>query len=260
MYKDCAVWCFQMRAAWCMNAPTMATTFTLNPKIDAMALAAEFAACRRVRITDFLSGEGPRQLHEALTKRSDWRHVINSADRVVELDRVTRKTLTPEQARQLDETVYAGARSGFQYRYETIRTADDAASRVASDDPIAAFAHFLSQGQARDLLRQITAEPAIDFADAQATAYAPGDFLTGHDDRVEGKGRLAAYVFGLNPIWRIEWGGLLLVHRSDTSVEGVAPAFNTLDLFRVGQMHSVSEVTRSAAWRRYSVTGWLRKR
>jgi Rps23 Pro-64 3,4-dihydroxylase Tpa1-like proline 4-hydroxylase len=38
------------------------------------------------------------------------------------------------------------------------------------------------------------------------------------------------------------------------------PRFNTLTLFAVPQLHSVSMVTKSAAFRRYSITGWLRSR
>jgi Rps23 Pro-64 3,4-dihydroxylase Tpa1-like proline 4-hydroxylase len=60
-------------------------------------------------------------------------------------------------------------------------------------------------------------------------------------------------------MWRLEWGGLLLFHGSDGNVErGLVPAFNSLNLFAVPRMHSVSEVTRAAAYRRYSITGWLR--
>ncbi len=111
----------------------------------------------------------------------------------------------------------------------------------------------------RDVLRIITGEPAIRFADLQATAYSPGDFLTGHDDRFAGKNRLAAYVLGLTPVWRIEWGGLLVMHGEDPSASrAYPPLMNILTLFDVPQMHSVSEVSRAAAYRRYSVTGWLR--
>ena len=106
----------------------------------------------------------------------------------------------------------------------------------------------------------MTGADTIDFADAQATAFAPGDLLTGHDDVVDGRKRHAAYVFGLNPTWRAEWGGLLLFHRENGRVDGYTPSFNTLDIFRVGQMHSVSEVSRATPFRRYSVTGWLRSR
>ena len=101
----------------------------------------------------------------------------------------------------------------------------------------------------------MTGAADIAFADAQATAYAPGDFLTAHDDNVAGKARRAAYVLGLTPGWRTDWGGLLLFHRDSTAW---VPRFNTLNLFGVPQPHSVSQVASFAGNRRYAVTGWLR--
>jgi len=199
-------------------------------------------------------------LHANLRARDDWRQVVNSGDKVFDLDRATRAKMTPAQIAALDASVHAGAREGFQYRFESIRVPDDAAARADSDDVLAALATFLSGDEARDLLRTVTGHADIAFADAQATAFSPGDFLTGHDDEVAGKGRRAAYVLGLNPRWRIEWGGLLLFHTSADRVgEGWSPGFNTLALFAVPQAHSVSLVTPSAAYRRYSVTGWLRR-
>lgn len=236
----------------------MTMTFSLAPDLDTTALAARFAEQGRVRIHGFLASSCAETLRQELRTREDWKQVINSGEKLIELDRPTRASLSAEQAAQLDTAIYAGARKGFQYRYESLRVPDADQDRAASDDPLAAFARWMSQGPARDMLRAVTAGDAVDFVDAQGTAYAPGDFLTGHDDAFPGKNRHAAYVLGLNPVWRLEWGGLLLVHKGEDAVEGVVPAFNTLDLFRVGQMHSVSEVTRAAAYRRYSVTGWLR--
>lgn len=108
------------------------------------------------------------------------------------------------------------------------------------------------------LLRSVTCAGEIDFADAQATAYGPGHFLTAHDDLVAGKNRHAAYVFGLTPRWSIDWGGLLLVHEGGKEAAAIVPGFNMLSLFKVPQPHSVSMVAPFAANRRYSVTGWLR--
>jgi SM-20-related protein len=226
---------------------------------DSAALARAFAAEGLVQISGFLAGDAAERLHLLLRERRDWRQVVASESGAVELDRQARAAMAPEQRQALDEAVYARARTGFQYRYETVRVPDEAEARAASNDPLAALAAWLSQGEARDFLRAVTGGRDIAFADAQATAYSPGDFLTGHDDKIEGKGRRAAYVLGLTPQWRIEWGGLLLFHGADGNVaRGLTPGFNSLNLFAVPAMHSVSEVTRAAAYRRYAVTGWLR--
>lgn len=212
-----------------------------------------------VRIPAFLAGERATELHRQLRDRGDWLQIFNSGDKLFELDRVARSSLDEVRQAALDQAIYAGAKEGFQYRYETIRVPDEEAERKRSSDPLAHLALELSSGAMRALFRDITGEPEISFADAQATAFSPGDFLTGHDDRFAGKNRRAAYVLSLTPVWRIEWGGLLIVHGEDgEAARAYPPMMNLLTLFRVPLMHSVSEVTRAAAYRRYSVTGWLR--
>jgi SM-20-related protein len=233
---------------------------SLNPAIDATALAAQYAADGRVQIRELLAPAGAQALYELLRSRDDWVQVVNSGEKLFELTRTARAAMTADQRAQLDTAVHAGARSGFQFRYETIRVPDDAAARLASPDPLASLATWLSSDPVIALLRTVTGVSAIDFADAQATAFAPGDLLTGHDDAVAGKRRHAAYVLGLTPQWRAEWGGLLLFHDDRVIHGGYVPDFNTLNLFRVPSRHSVTEVTRAAAHRRYSVTGWLRSR
>lgn len=213
-----------------------------------------------VRIPGVLANDHADQLYGELRERQDWVQVMNSGEgKLFELSRQVRQQLPDQKRSELDEAVYAGARSGFQYRYETIRVPDSKKERESGADSLFALAQSLSTGASLDVLRRITGAPEINYADAQGTAYSPGDFLTGHDDSFEGKNRRAAYVLSLTPVWRLEWGGLLVMHgEGDEPARSYMPGMNLLTLFRVGQMHSVSEVTRAAAYRRYSVTGWLR--
>ncbi len=237
--------------------------FRLNPNIDVAEMRERFARDQRVRIQPFLDVDTAAALHGHLRTHGGWKQVVNSGDKVFEIDRATRAAMSADQVAALDEAVRHGARTGFQYRYETLRLTDGniKSAGAASDgaiSPIAGFTQWMSTDPVRSLVRTVTGCSDIAFADGQATAYAPGDFLTGHDDEVTGKRRRAAYVLGLTPTWRVEWGGLLLFHRQDGGVEGAAPGFNSIDLFAVPQLHSVSQVTPSAAYRRYAITGWMR--
>jgi SM-20-related protein len=236
----------------------MLPRLVLNPSLDVAALASRFASAGRVQVAEFLAPEIVMAWHEHLVARDDWLRVINAGDTVYELGRVAQAALTPEASARLEAGVYAGAREGFQYRFCSIRVPDAPERRATSTDPLAAFATFMSEEPVRTVLRRITGAGAIRFADAQATAYHSGDFLTAHDDAVAGKDRHAAYVFGLTPVWRPEWGGLLLFHDNLRVHDDFVPALNTLNLFRVPQSHSVSEVTRAAPSPRYAITGWLR--
>ncbi|KLE34816.1 hypothetical protein AAW00_07120 [Aurantiacibacter luteus] len=238
--------------------------FALAPRPDLDRLAEQFAYDGFVSVPDLLEEECARRLHALLRSRQDWRQSIANGDRIVEFDRPTRAAMPAETAAQLDQAVYAGARAGFQFRYETIRVPDADAEREASADPLAAFARWWSAPEQRAFLARLTGISGFDFADAQATAYAPGDFLTAHTDDVDGKNRLAAYVLNLTPGWRLEWGGLLVLHpegggSGEAEARALVPQFNRLNLFAVPRLHSVTEVTRAAAYRRYAITGWLRR-
>ncbi|MDP3854566.1 2OG-Fe(II) oxygenase family protein [Phenylobacterium sp.] len=96
---------------------------------------------------------------------------------------------------------------------------------------------------------------------ALETRYRAGDFLAAHDDGVEGKNRLYAYVLNFTPAWRTDRGGLLAFHDADGHVaEAYVPTFNALNIFRVPQLHAVTQVASYAAGERLSVTGWIRER
>jgi SM-20-related protein len=230
--------------------------FQINPGLDLEEISATYSRDGRVRIFGLLS-EGALALYECLDARPDWIHLINTDDGVLELDPGQRARLSPAEWRAIADGAHLRARTGFQYRYHGLRVPDE--DEIVQDDLLLAFAGFMQSEAMIDLLKKVTGHEGLAFTDGQATAYGPGDFLTGHDDEVSGKARTAAYVFGLTPGWRLEWGGLLLFHGAhDRTAMGLAPRFNTLDLFKVPQMHSVSEVTGAAPHRRYAITGWLR--
>jgi SM-20-related protein len=233
------------------------TALRLNPNHDVAALAAEYRAHRRLRIADLLAEDGLADFWHYLSDRDDWWHLINTPEGVIELDPAALEEMSPAQRAALEDKVHEGARTGFQYRYQGLRVPAHAAD--GADHPLAAFSRLMASEEMIGFLCAVTGYSGLAFTDGHATAYGPGDFLTGHDDDVAGRDRIAAYVFGLTPQWRLEWGGLLLFHGAgEASVAGHVPRFNTLDLFAVPQRHSVSVVTPAAPHRRFAVTGWLR--
>ena len=231
----------------------------LNPDLDVRGLALDYSKNRRVRVEGLLEENGAKALHEFLDQHDQWWQLINTPEGLIEMNSRTRAKMSGKSRAALDAKVYDGARRGFQYRYEGLRVPDLTQLVHGHNDPLVAFARLMASKPMLDFLRAVTGCDELSFTDGHATSYGPGDFLTGHDDNVAGKGRLAAYVFGLTQIWKPEWGGLLLFHgEGEASVSGLTPRFNTLDLFAVPQRHSVSVVTPSAPVRRYAVTGWLR--
>ncbi|HWH17930.1 MAG TPA: 2OG-Fe(II) oxygenase family protein [Allosphingosinicella sp.] len=212
-----------------------------------------------MQIRPFLTEKSAERLLRHLRAREDWRLLVNQGEKLFELDRPAQQALTAAARQKLEAAIHKAAREQFQFCFETIRVPDDPGEREGDPTPLAEFARFMSSPEVLEPLRRITGCGSIGFADAQATAYGPGHFLTGHDDNVTGKNRHAAYVLSLASRWRPEWGGLLMFHRDDGNIEeALTPCFNSLNLFKVPQLHSVSYVAPFVPYRRYAVTGWLR--
>jgi hypothetical protein len=235
----------------------MAEGFALDSAIDPETLAADYAAKGRIRIEPFLSAESAAALADHLQQRTDWRLALKGEnDQVFEFDTAARAAMSAEQGRAL-EKLAAPDRPGFRYLYDRIWAVGEKQPRDEGT-LLAAFADFLRSEPVLDLLRRITGAADIAFADAQATRYAPGHFLTIHDDAEQGRVRRVAYVLGLTRGWRTEWGGLLMFHdRLGDVVEAWRPRFNALTLFTVPQLHSVSAVVPFAPKPRHSISGWL---
>jgi hypothetical protein len=131
-----------------------APVLRLNPELDVSGLAEEYAAKGRVRIHRLLDYDGVAAFYHHLNSREDWWHLVHTPDGVIELDREARAALSPERAAEIEALVQAGARSGFQYRYEGLRVPNDAAELAAvEDDPLGEFARLMSSEPMLEMLR-----------------------------------------------------------------------------------------------------------
>jgi hypothetical protein len=220
-------------------------------------LHSRYAAERSVSIPGFLSAADADAVASELESSGDWLEIFRAGDKVYEMPQAAYSALDDGQRDALRATVEEEARHGLQYRYRSIRVAEDTATRSARGLLVDRFADLMNSPPALQFLRGVTGRDDIVFADAQATDYRGGDFLTTHDDAIEGKDRVAAYVFSLTRGWQADWGGLLMFDDGQR-VAGYMPDFNALRLFSVPCSHHVSYVVPWAGARRLSITGWLR--
>lgn len=233
-----------------------APAFRINPDLDVAAIRRAYEEQGRVRIYSLLA-EGAGELYEHLLDRTDWFHAFTTDQGILKLTAADKAALTPDEWAAIEAEAHERTRRAFQYRYEALRVPEPEGA-AQRDDPLSRFVEWLHGDELIRFLEAATGHTGFSFREGQVTAFGPGDFLTGHDDGVHGKDRLCAMVFGLTPLWRLEYGGLLMFHgEKDRTFTGNVPRFNSLDLFKVPQQHSVSLVTPAAPHRRVSVTGWL---
>ncbi|MCW1403313.1 2OG-Fe(II) oxygenase [Novosphingobium sp. MW5] len=238
---------------------TVAAPLEFNVDLDVDMLADQFRSNSHVRIPHILQSGAP-ELYRYLETGEDWIQLLNKPGggaHEIPLSQWRDEKL-PGKARILREA-NENACHGFQYSYAALRIPAEGES--CADPVLNKIGKMLSDPQITSMLAAITGIDNPVFTDGQVTAYGSGDFLTGHDDDLAGSGRAAAFVLGLTPQWRLEWGGLLTFHDlGEVPFWGMIPQFNTLDLFAVPKHHSVSYVTPAAPRQRYSITGWLSRR
>jgi SM-20-related protein len=228
------------------------------PPEEEAALAARLALTGRVQIPTFLEKDVARPLLNEARERTPFQTVTTRADGHVDLPAAWVESLTPQQKADFGKAVQESATSRFQYLYDNYPIWDlNEDGRLSG--PWAELLAFLNGEAFLSWARRFTGEDGIAFCDAQVTRYRRGHFLTTHDDGIEGKKRYFAYVLNLSPVWRIDWGGLLMFHTDDGHIaEAFTPTFGALNLLKVPAPHSVSQVALSAGDDRISVTGWLR--
>ena len=233
------------------------------PGIDAAKFAPVFQRFGRLHIPRIFPDEAAVAIGQALAgEATPWSNVFNSQGKIYDLKPDFQASLDPKVRAELDAAIMAGARDGFQFRFDSWRLSDalERGERGGGEvAPIEEVWDFLNSSVFLDFARTLSGDPRIDNCDAQATRYRAGDVLTTHDDLAEGKHRLLAYVLNFTPVWRVDWGGLLIFIDADGHVsEGYRPVFNALNIFKVPQMHAVTQVAPFAGADRLSITGWVR--
>jgi SM-20-related protein len=229
----------------------------LNPALDRAALASEFGRQGRIQIQRVLTRPSAQRLYTCLTEETPYTLFANAGEEPHEI-------VNPTPAERLEFTKAAWRRVGlstFQFLYDRHSLSGDGEAYPDPGHYLAQVTAFLNGPEFLGLAREVTGMQAIAFADAQATLYRAGHFLTAHEDNKPGPNRLVAYVLSLTASWRPEWGGLLEFIDDAGQIEaGFVPCFNNLRLFRVPAKHHVSCVAPFAQAGRYSITGWLRAR
>ena len=234
------------------------TELRLNPALDAAAHAAAYARDGYVQVRDLLPADAAEALALTLETAVDWDLFLSSPSGPEVLNREQLGAMGREAiARRLAE-VDARARDGFAYRYLGYPMITAYLTGRDPGHPLHALLEFLNSPELLGFARSVTSEPGVIKADAQATYYRPGDYLTLHDDTGVGE-RRASHTLGFSRSWRADWGGQHPFHGPDGEiVRGLMPGFNVLTLFRTPQWHSVAPVAPYAGGPRLSITGWLR--
>src|SRR5262249_37797416 len=147
--------------------------------------ANRYRARSRLQIADILVPEAAERIHQCLTRETPWGVVYNEGGRVVQVMAEELRAMPQEEGARLVTGAIARARSQFQFLYHFYPMFS---AWQAGRDP-GLFLHEVLQGINAEpflaFVRQVTGIASLAKADAQATLYAPGHFLTRHNDAAD---------------------------------------------------------------------------
>ena len=230
----------------------------LNPALDSAALARDYAIAKRLQVREFLEPDSANAVYDAL-RELPWGLAYHDGPTVHKLGPDQVAGLDGREAARIMAGIQERARAQYQFLYAFFPMLTTYTSSASPRFKIFDFFEFINTAPLLDFVRRLTGLDQIQWADAQPTWYKPGHFLKAHTDEDASTGRVAAYVMNLSPVWDRDWGGLLQFFDDNDNVEeAFKPSFNTLNVFTVPQLHSVSMVANYVAAERLAVTGWFR--
>lgn len=221
---------------------------------------------RLVSIPDVLDEESAEALYQMLRSQIRWRLVFpepaatpDGRESIVILTQDQIAQFGREAMAQRIQAVMTRARDNYGYLYSCYPMIQAYLQGWDQGHPIHRVTEFLNSPEFLEFGRAVIGAETITKADAQATLYSGGHFLTRHVDEGYDRERRAAYTLGFSKNWQPDWGGLLLLFDSEFDVvKGLLPRFNTLNLFDGTMIHSVSAVSPFAGDGCIQITGWLR--
>lgn len=240
--------------------------FEINPALDRAALAARFAADRRLQVRDFLTLETARELREIIARGTDWGVALQAGAKAAAQSWRGSELRDPSVAAQVVEQVKATDRAAaardYAFRCNRYSLVEAVQQGWEPGGPHELLLEYLNAPEFLGLMREVTGIPQLLRADGHASCYGPNHFLGLHSDSHVAEGWQIAYVINLTiDDWHPDWGGYLMFYDAEGNVEaGFKPQFNTLNLFKVPQAHAVTYVPPFAPRGRYAISGWLRDR
>ena len=242
----------------------MIRLFDINPETDIAAHAERFAKTGRVQVRDVLTAEAAANIQAILARETPWGIAWQAGETGPKLLRQHELAAIPgpRQREMILGIHQAAARGDYAVRFTQYPILNGYLEKWAPDGPHDLLMEHINDQPFLNLVREITGIPELVKADAQATLYGPGDFLSVHNDSHVAEGWRVAYVLNLAiPDWKPDWGGYLnFLNDEGDIIEGWRPRFNALNLLRVPQLHQVTYVPPFAPLGRYAITGWFRDR
>ncbi|WP_413664464.1 2OG-Fe(II) oxygenase family protein [Microbulbifer sp. EKSA008] len=226
--------------------------YIINRELDSLYWSNEFNQDLSCRVTNLLSNDSAHTLKKEILKYASFKQAHISNGKYSEISKDEFAQLDLNDRRTLVQNVHKLASDGVGFWYGRQELSQSSTPHLAN------IYSWLSSEEMIKNIRTITGISSLAYPSAQITAFAPGDFLTRHRDDVSAEKRRVAFVYNLSENWHPDWGGLLQFYKDDgTPTKSWSPTYNSLCLFHVKHIHSVTCVAPFAPKLRLAISGWF---
>lgn len=228
-------------------------TILINKLIDTTKLNHDFLENGIVRVFDFLTPKSALELSDCLSLSTSFDNAFYIEGKNRQASDLEIANLPTSTKQELYQNIYDSASKGSGFLYGRHKIESN------SLEILKETLNLLNTQQVLDFVKKITNVIGLTHADGQATKFRKGDFLTRHVDDIPGETRKIAYVLSMTENWHPDWGGLLqFFQQNGAPTNSWSPVYNSLTMFDVKKIHSVTSIANFAAQNRYSITGWFR--
>lgn len=229
------------------------TSISMNPSLDRGEIKAIFDKEGKVKIKNFLNRDDAGKLLLCLHNDITYNLSLVSNDKYHSYSEAQWRDMDTTEKNAINHEVMTNAAKGIGFVYGRHAVKSDETNEL-----LKAFYNWINSKTVLEWARGVSGIKDIKGASVQATRFMPGEFLTRHQDKVDSEGRKLAFVVNLPPNWHPDWGGLLQFYETDgTPTESWSPEFNSLSLFDIKHIHSVTYVAPFALQPRYALSGWF---
>ncbi|WP_226644936.1 2OG-Fe(II) oxygenase family protein [Microbulbifer variabilis] len=229
--------------------------YKINNEIDLLFWRNKFSSDLKCRVSNLLNLDSAHLIKSKIQNYAEFKQAHIAGKQYSEISKEEFKQLEANERLSLIKSVHKQASNGVGFWYGRQGLNQNSPTHLAS------IYNLLSSEEMMSNVREITGISSLAYLSAQLTAFAPGDFITRHKDDVSSEKRRVAFVYNLSENWHPDWGGLLQFYKNDGSpTESWTPQYNSLCLFDVKHIHSVTCVAPFAPKLRIAISGWFHDR
>jgi Rps23 Pro-64 3,4-dihydroxylase Tpa1-like proline 4-hydroxylase len=232
-------------------------TIELNPMHTLSDYSEQYAVDKRLRVFDIFTPKSAADIATHIHQDLSYKNAYIEDGEFKLISNEQLKASGAQKQEALTQKIYKQASKGVGFFYSKSEIRQNPADFSLSQE----VWQWLNSEAVLTGVRAMTGHHDITGANAQATRYYPGHFLTRHNDINPHENRKVAYVLNFTPKWHPDWGGLLhFYHDNGNPKDTWVPIFNSLVIFDVTHPHAVSYIAPFARSPRLAITGWFTAR